>query len=238
MFKKLVPFDMKKHGSKKIRTVNSFRFAEKSFIASVMITELNFASPLYPIVFLKDEQGKFGLYALLGLNQDENLFVNKDGKWQVPYIPAIIRRYPFALGRDEAKDEFIICLDEESEFINDTEGEPLLDDDGKPGKVLTQVREYLADLYRMNEMTEKFCKEMVDRDMLMSLNIEVHDGPDKTPRNIGGCFGVNEKKFVDMPDSDFLDLRKKGFVPVIYAHLLSLAQIERLVRLQDEQKKL
>ncbi len=238
MFKNLVPFDINRHGKKKIRPVNSFKFAEKSFIASLVVTELSFAAPTYPVVFLKDEKEKFGLYALLGLKQDENLFLDKDGKWKVPYIPAIIRRYPFALGRDEIKEEFIICIDEESEFLNDYEGEALTDKDGKPTKILEQAKEYLAELYRMSEITDMFCKEMVERDMLTQLNIQINDGPNKTPRNISGCFGINEKKLTELSDADFLDLRKKGALPVIYAHLISLPQIERLVKFQDEQKKL
>jgi hypothetical protein len=32
----------------------------------------------------------------------------------------------------------------------------------------------------------------------------------------------------------FVDLREKRYLPAIYAHLVSLAQIERLIMLKDE----
>ncbi len=236
MFKKLVPFNTIKHAGKKIAPTSSFKFAEKSYIASVMIHEFNRAASIYPIVFLKDGE-EFKLYALLGLQQEENLFIDDQGRWNASYIPAIIRRYPFALGKNEANDnELMVCIDEESESISDKEGQDLVGEDGKPGEIVIKAKEFLSELQKFHNITTAFCRELAKRELLDSLNVELKATNGETQR-IAGCFAVNEKKFNEISDEDFIALRKLGYLPAIYAHMLSLAQIERLVRLRAEKTK-
>jgi hypothetical protein len=47
---------------------------------------------------------------------------------------------------------------------------------------------------------------------------------------------VNEAKLNGLPDEDFIEFRKRGALSLIYAHLVSLSQIERLVQMQSERK--
>ena len=59
---------------------------------------------------------EFRPVALLGLNAGQNLFVDAAGKWQASYVPAIIRRYPFALTPRGTDGQYIVCLDEGSDL--------------------------------------------------------------------------------------------------------------------------
>ena len=45
---------------------------------------------------------------------------------------------------------------------------------------------------------------------------------------------VNEERLNNLSDELFLSIRAKRYLPAVFAHLLSLAQTERLVKLQDE----
>ena len=47
----------------------------------------------YPIAFTGKEGGAMFPIALLGVRQDENLFVSAEGKWEGRYIPAFVRRH-------------------------------------------------------------------------------------------------------------------------------------------------
>ena len=234
MFKKIVPFNFEKFADKRVKPVDNYRFAAGAHISSVLVNEINRVAPVYPVVFLKESEEKYGLYALLGLQQGENLFVDADGKWQAPYVPAVIRRYPFALGKGREENQFVICIDEESEFLSDTEGRPLVED-GKPAEVVEKVKEYLTEVQRYSEITNRFCEEIRSRDLLMPINMQLKTAGADTPNvNIAGCFGVSEAKLNEMSDEDFIALRKKGALPLIYAHLISLAQMERLAKLRGE----
>ena len=51
-------------------------------------------------------------------------------------------------------------------------------------------------------------------------------------RNITGCYVINEERLNNFTDAKFNEIRQKGYLPAIYAHLISLSQIERLASLK------
>lgn len=227
MFKKVVPIVQELHKELKVKPIDNFNFAKNVNIATIMVHEFSKVSAIYPILFLEDKaNGNFKPVALLGLKEGENLFVKK-GKWEASYIPAIIRRYPFALSKTEEDDKYLICVDEESDFISKKEGEPLFNEDGTTGEVVEKIKTYLAELQQMEKFTNDFCKAIKDYNLFTPLNINIKSKNEE--RNINGAFMISEEKLNKLSNAKFLDLRKKQYIPAIYAHLLSLSQIERLV---------
>ena len=53
-------------------------------------------------------------------------------------------------------------------------------------------------------------------------------------QNITGAYAVNDDRLSHLSDETFLELRKKNFLPLIYSHLVSITQIERLVQMRDK----
>jgi len=227
MFKKVVPIMQESHKELKVKPIDNFNFAKNINIASIMIHEFSKVSAIYPILFLEDKANEtFKSVALLGLKEGENLFI-KNGKWKASYIPAIIRRYPFALSKTNESDKYVICVDEESDFISKQEGEPLFNEDGTTGEVIEKIKAYLTELQQMESFTNDFCKTIKDLDLFTPLNINIKSKNEQ--RKINGAFMINEQKLNKLSDIKFLELRKKQYIPAIYAHLLSLSQIEGLV---------
>jgi len=233
MYKSLVPVNKARHEGKKIKQVQGFGFAADFHIASIMVHEFARASSLYPVVFLEDkEQDSFRPVVLMGMDAGENLFVGADGKWQASYVPAIIRRYPFALASTGEEGKYTVCIDEGSELISETEGVPLFNELGEPAEALENVKRYLGELQQMDAFTNDFCKYMVAHNMLTPLNMRVQQADQV--KNINGCYVINEERLNGLSVDGFMELREKRYLPAIYAHLLSLAQIERLMTLKDE----
>lgn len=232
MFEKVVPVNRERHARTRIRDMTGFGFAAKFHIAYVTMHEFSRAAAVYPIVFVEDkEKDAFRPVALIGLEAGENLFVGADGKWEASYVPAIIRRYPFALAAAGGEGQFTICIDEGSDLVSTTEGNPLFDEKGEPTQVIENVKRYLAELQQMDQLTQQFCSWLKANNMLTPLNMRVRDH-DKV-KNIAGCYVVNEERLNNLSDERFLELRSKRFLPAIYAQLMSLAQVERLITLKD-----
>jgi hypothetical protein len=235
MYKSLVPVNKARHEGKKIRQVQGFGFASGFHIASIMVHEFARAASLYPVVFLEDkERDSFRPVVLMGLDAGENLYVGADGKWQASYIPAIIRRYPFALASTGEQDKFTVCVDEGSELLSDSEGVSLFNEQGEPAEALENVKRYLGELQQMDAFTGEFCKYMVANNMLTPLNMRVRQSDQV--KNINGCYVINEERLNGLSAERFAELRDKRYLPAVYAHLLSLAQIERLMTLKDERQ--
>lgn len=232
MFKSIVPITLERHGKKKIKAIENFEFAKNVNMASIMVHEFSRAASVYPIVFVEDQRkDQFRPVVLLGLEEGENLFI-QDDKWQASYIPAIIRRYPFALAKTKEEGRFTVCIDEQSNLVNETEGQALFDDNGEPTELMNRVKRYLAQLQQMDQFTEDFCKYLAEKNMFTPLNMKVRIG--NTLKNITGAYVVNEERLNSLSDEAFLEMRAKKYIPVAYSHLSSLSQIERLLSFKDK----
>jgi hypothetical protein len=233
MFRKVVPVNQERHAGKKIKQVESFEFASKFHIAYLTMHEFVRAAAIYPLVFIEDKgKDEFRPVALLGLDAGENLFIDVKGKWQASYIPAIIRRYPFALSQVGEDGRYLVCIDEESDLVSDTEGSPMFSENGEPTQVIENVKKYLSELQQMDALTHEFCKFLAANNLFVPLNMRVRQS-DKV-KNISGCYVINEERLNNLSDELFLEVRNKRYLPAIYAQLTSLSQIERLVMLKDE----
>lgn len=233
MYQRLVPISKDKHAAKKVKRIDSFDFAAKFQLASVMAHEFTRAGAIYPIVFVEDKaKGEYTPVALMGIEEGENLYVDGSGRWHASYIPAVIRRYPFALAATGQANQFTVCIDEGSSLVTEADGNPLFDDKGEPTDVIENVKKYLGELQQMDALTREFCRYIREHDLFTPLKMQLRQGA--AVRNIAGSFVINEDRLAKSSDEVFLEMRRRGYLPAVYAHLVSLGQVERLMMLKDE----
>ncbi|GAB5561504.1 MAG: SapC family protein [Synoicihabitans sp.] len=231
MFKNIVPVVLEKHKDLKVKPITKFDFVKSVNMASVMVHEFSKVAPTYPILFLEDpKKDQFKPVALFGLEQGENLFV-RDDKWQASYIPAIIRRYPFVLAGSEGGKKFTVCIDDQSEFVGTDEGQPLFTEEGKPSQSLETVKKYLQELQQMELFTNEFVKYLAEKNLFTPMNMNLRVG--KEVKSVTGAYIINEERLNNLSAESFQELREKRYLPVIYAHLGSLGQMERLIGFKD-----
>lgn len=233
MFEKVAAVHSQVHAHTRIRDIRSFAFAASTHIAYLALAEFTRAASVFPIVFIEDSgRDEFRPVALLGLRPHENLFVDAAGTWNAPYVPAIIRRYPFALSPGEQQGQFVVCIDEGSDLVSTIEGAPLFDATGAPAPALENAKRYLSELHQMELTTVQFCTWCKEHNMFTPLNMRIQDGAGV--KDLTGCYVINEERLNKLSDELFLRLRSQAYLTPIYAHLLSLGQTERLVRLQRD----
>jgi hypothetical protein len=215
------------HKDFKIKPVGGdFAFARNTnsvILAGVEFTE---AAKEYPIVFAKAGDNVVPV-ALLGLRNEENLFVDDKGKWDARYIPAFVRRYPFVLAETGDQGQRMVCIDESYPGFNKDDGEPLFEND-EPTRLLKQAIEFLEEYQRQYLRTERFVKRLQDNDLLMSLNARI-DMVDGKQFSLSGLLAVDEKKLLALPDDKALELFRSGELAWLYCHLTSLGTLARMV---------
>lgn len=200
---------------------------------NIIVHEFSTAACEMPIIFIKDEDtGRFRSVAVTGLELNENVFF-KDNFWQAHFIPGAVAFNPFSLQRFESSDNAVsleLCIDEESEAVNANEGEALYLDDGSESTYTSDLRKRMHEYIHFQRVTEKFLEYLVDTELLVqrSLDVEVSG---KT-LSLYGMYVVDPKKLENLTDDEFIVLRKRGYLPLIYAHHTSLGQFNHLSKLK------
>jgi len=230
-YKEVVPF-LK---TQKVRLPAPGQFPEfvlRGNAIPISLAEYQAASRDYPIVFTSGDDGRtFATVAVLGISAAENLFYTA-GAWAPGvYIPAYARRYPFCMAkvsvnRVERADR-LICV--EKSFIDDG-GESMFDGKGVPSAKWTEVErllsEYEADLERGREM----CSILADYGLLEPFSMQAKlKGQENAPMQVTGMHRVAEKKLGNLNAAQIKNLMRKGILPRIYMHLMSLENFGRLL---------
>jgi hypothetical protein len=226
---KITALSKERHATKKLKRATSYEFSRSFHLCKLGVQEFGQASASFPIVFIEQKDSEnFIPVALMGLSNDENLFVSDTGSWDAEYIPALIRRFPFFSTKiPDKEDEFLISLDEGSELINDSEGEPLFDNEGNPTTLIDNIKRFLLEIHRFDTITDQFSGLLRECNLLTPFNIKAKIG--ESGMNINGIYALNEERLKTISDKRFLELRDKQFLGPIYAHLVSLGRFERLI---------
>ncbi|MBY5992647.1 SapC family protein [Ferrimonas balearica] len=223
----IVPLQKEKHAKVTIKDDPGFAHVKEQHIVPVVVHEFVRASNEFPIVFVKNtETGQFRAVAMLGLKPGENYYSAESG-WKGTYIPAAVTHYPLALVPDlQNQDQLMVALFDNSDRIGEGDGQALFELNGDPSAYLQQKKESLGRFIESEQVTQGFIALMNDLELLdaRTLSLKIDD----EEYNIGGIYMVNEQKLNELPDNKFADLRKRGFLPLIYAHLTSLHQVNRL----------
>ena len=223
----VTPLFREKHAQLKISKKKAFAHIESQHLVPVVTHEFVRVAVEVPIVFVKNqENGVFESVAMLSLTPGENLMV-QEGEWQGRYVPRVLRNYPLALMEDgQNPEQLLVAVIESSPMVNVDEGFALFNPDGSESDFLKARTSSLSETIQFAQMTKVFNKLLAELELFVpqSLTITVEG----KPREINGIYIVDEKKLHELPDEQFMDLRKKGLLAAIYAHLMSLQQVQLL----------
>lgn len=207
------------------------------FLAAVEFAE---ACKIYPIVFVRAGEAPadgspqaVAPLAVLGLKAGINLFV-KDGKWTSSYVPAYLRRYPFAMARiEEGSDTVAVCIDTSWAGFSETEGDPLFTADGQPTELLQNAQGFLENFERETERTRLICQQLVEFDLLQDMRFDATLSTGEK-FEVNGFLAVDEDKMAGLPDDKVLQLYRSGLMSLLEMHRVSMSNMNRLATLHGE----
>lgn len=224
-----VPLDAKAHAKLGLKKNFGLDFAKEINAVPVNLIEMPQICHFYPIAFSPDSNAT--PVAILGLRDNENLFVNDKGEWEKnTYIPAYIRRYPFIFSEVPNGDQLSLCIDMVDGVTEEKGEQNFFDNDGKPSQLSQNALEFCKSYHAAAQHSVQFCKALVEADVLVDRQAEINIGDNKKI-NFSGFKIIDEKKLSELDDKKFLEFRQKGWLPFIYAHLFSGAQWQRLTHL-------
>jgi SapC len=194
-------------------------------------SEISLACHDYPLVFVSGDQGKTAsAMAVVGLEQQQNLFLTADGGWdRNHYVPAYVRRYPFCMTRvnvgGEERAERIACV--EKRALSDG-GELLHDAKGEPTTAWETTRKFLFEFETDLARTETMCRTIVELELLEPFTMQAKP-TEGAPLSLSGMYRVVEQKIAELSADKLKELVQNGILPRIYAHLMSMSNFTRLL---------
>ena len=220
MFSKIELLDKKQHAGLIFKPAEDFRFARDLTSAPVSFGELSRVSKYYPILFPLDSVIP---QALLAFKKGENLYIDVNGQWNVPYVPAHLRRYPFVLAKDQSSKAFI-GIDRDAPHFQTEEGTLLFSENGEPSKVLSSAIEFLKQFQMEIDATEKLLAPLEEYNVLIEKELHIEVKNDKSV--IRGFRVVDIEKLNQLEESLLGRWVKTGLMGVIYAHIHSLNNLQ------------
>ncbi len=231
-YKKPAPLDAKKHAQLSLKKNFGFGFTEGVNAVPVNMIEMPQICNYYPIAFSSDKNAT--PVAILGLRDNENLFLNAQNNWEDnAYIPAYIRRYPFIFSEIPDSDQLTLCIDSTEEVTDNKGKQKFFNEDGSPSELTKNALEFCKSYHSAAQQTLEFSKAIADNGLLIEREAQINIAGNKRI-NFSGFKIIDEKKLSEVNDKLFLEWRAKGWLPFLYAHLFSGSQWQRLTRLINE----
>jgi hypothetical protein len=237
-YNSIQPLNVGEHGKMKVRTMPTFPEAGKTHAIPLTVDEFPLVQRHYPIVFAIGDNPI--PIALMGLNEGVNVFLDETGRPHNPelYTPAFLRRYPFLLARLRPDtDELSLCFDPTADAVGDFEdGEPLFNGE-EPSEATMAILQFCEQFEAAGHRTTAFMEELAKSDLLMDGEVAIQPEGYEQPFIYRGFRMVDEEKLRELRGDELRKMNQNGMLPLIYAHLFSLAEMRAVFGRQMAQGK-
>ncbi|WP_294196732.1 SapC family protein [uncultured Sphingomonas sp.] len=220
----LEPLSSEVHANFKVKPSDTAPFLVNQHAIPVTVEEFPLIQRHMPIVFSSGDDAI--PIALMGLNEGVNVFISEEGRLvdETIYVPAYIRRYPYMLARLRPDaDELSLCFDPSSPTIGAFEDGDALFTDGQPSELTQNILKFNENFEQAAARTGQFMKEIKELDLLMEGEVTIQQDGIEQPFVYRGFQMIDEKKLSDLRGDQLRKISQSGMLPLLYAHLFSLA---------------
>lgn len=224
-YRAATPVTFERHGEFSVKSGENYDFA--AGVNSVPLTAVEFAQAAaeYPVVFAGGD-GPVLPVAVLGLRQNENLFVDADGSWRGRYVPAFVRRYPFIFAEDTAAQTLTLLIDEAFDGCNRAgRGERLFDADGAQTGYLRGVLGFLQEYQAWFRATRAYCDRLRELDLLQPVQAQFTTNSGERTA-LSGFMVVDRQKLKALPGEALAAMVASDQLELTYLHLASLRHFQ------------
>lgn len=201
-----------------------FGFARQTNSIPLNGIEFVLAVKQYPIVFTGSDPAT--PVAVVGLRDRENLYVRADGSWAPgAYVPVYVRRYPFILLENPERKQFTLCIEEPRGAWPMRMGSCC-----SKATLLPRPRfapDFCTAFQGHATATRAFADAVAGAGLLVEKRAQsaarrARAGPDRV-------WGPRRGQVQRSARPAVLDWRRKGWLPLIYGHLISTRNWANLV---------
>tara|TARA_R110001632_G_scaffold71897_2_gene166516 strand:- start:1551 stop:2315 length:765 start_codon:yes stop_codon:yes gene_type:complete len=222
------------HKDLKLRENSLAQFAQSQQIMRLRVSEVGKAATNFPLFFSRNQQdGSWVLSALSSFESMQNLFVD-EGRWNAIYQPTSLQTFPFYLMQSpKVENSYTIGILESSEVFSKESGEEIFDSAGRASQFLSKAKSLLEASIKQDIETYRFIKEAEALGLIKAIDLQLvfEDG---NTQNIAGLCTIDEDKLQSLTPEKMTRLNDSGYLIAIHAMLLSIYQLNLLLRKHNE----
>ena len=228
------------HHDLKIVTRHGPEYGDAVNQALVVPTEYAELQRDYPIFFRQSDEGGFESFVLLGLDPDENLFLD-NGAWQARYIPAILSRGPFMIGfrgdgtDNDGRREPVIHVDLDHPRVSRNEGEPLFLKHGGNAPALERAAKALRTIHIGVEMSRAMFAAFIEAGLMAPVEIKIRLD-ERTEYDLPGLFSISAEALAGLDGAALAKLHANGFLALAFHVVSSTGNINRLIEIKNRRR--
>lgn len=228
---------------KDLRVITRYgkEFGDNVATAVIVPTEFADVQREYPIFFRKDPAtGAYSALALMGLQQDENLYLGPKG-WEADYVPGVVARGPFFIGyqrrevNGKVENEPVVHVDLDSPRVNKSEGEAVFTPQGKNTRYLENIAALLNAINLGLEVSKPMFEAFTAADLIEPVQLEVKVNSEEQ-FNLTGLFTISREKLTSLDADTVFKLHRAGYLQAAFLVVSSMANVQRLIDLKNRRR--
>ena len=228
------------HKDLRVRTGYSAQFGDNVNHVPVFPTEFIYVQREYPILFRRDTGGRLQAVALLGLDKNENLFMDESG-WNGRYVPAVLQRGPFLIGfrktdvDGEVVREPVIHVDLDHPRISHTEGEPVFLRHGGNSPYLERANRMLQVIYKGTDIAGRMFAAYEETGLIEAVEIEIQLD-DKVQYKVPGFLTISQERLAKLDAAQLKRLHEPGYLQLAMFVVASFGNVGWLIELKNRRR--
>ncbi len=223
------------HADLRVIAGHGARFGDTINLALVLPTEFEEVQREYPILLRRDPNGDYQAVALLGLDRDENLFLDGEA-WRARYVPAVQQRGAFSIAMQDPGDGSepapMIHVDLDHPRISSGEGQPLFLPAGGNAPYLQHVMRVLGTIYDGLDVAPQMYAAFAALDLIAPVEIKIAlDGG--ASYDLPDFHTIDADRLAALSGIDLERMHRAGLLRAAQWIISSLGNVQHLVELKN-----
>lgn len=214
------------HQHLRVATGHGARFGDSVNQTIALPSEFEALQREYAILLRRNAGGEFRATVLLGLDGDENLFLDGD-RWNARYVPALHARGPFSIGVSGDGGEPMVHIDLDHPRVGN-DGEPIFREHGGNAPLLDHVTDVLRTIYAGSQSGEAMIAAWLELELIapIALQLDLDDG---RRYNLPDCFTIDGARLAALEGPDLARLHQADLLRPAFWVASSLGNIRTLL---------
>ncbi|MBN2646846.1 MAG: SapC family protein [Thiotrichales bacterium] len=212
-----------------------FVFASRLDFLPLSFEEIPRLNGVFPLCFKQvGEQLEFGIPCHF-VAQNNALVHPLNGKFLLPYVPAVLRRYPFQLLSLPNQTLALAVLESETAFAAGR-GQAIVDEAGQLTEKGQHLQRFLVSLHQSFARLQQALVLIKSLNVLRPIQFALPEG--STLQGRTDLYHIDQEAFLRLPAETLKALQTSGAMTLIYANLLNANLMPRLPKVVEAFSKL